>query len=555
MAKQATLNVLETIEKIYQLSKDCKLESQFFVKVKPELQILSDYFKITPTQSLLVAMVLFLNLESEEAGFSSLSSHFNCNRFKLLEFRDDFEKLFLMDILTKNRMLENISYNLTNSYFLVNEKITEAILRNEPMPIVAKKEYKDVIELLEAIYNLGQQVILKTLSFPTLLTKTKKLVSTNLHFPLIRLIKEYRLSPSDTFMFLHVIWGTLIGEGSVRLMDIAEILTTSPSLKFYFINKIITGENKLIRQNHLKIEGNFFEHSYLKLSDASFSAIEEIGIKLFVNRINRQGIIQPQDIYAKTLYFNELEQKQVDIIKTMIYENQFKKTQSCLQSKGFPPGVTILLHGLPGTGKTETVYQIAKDTHREIVKVDISNSKSAWFGESEKTIKNIFSNYKDYAKQSKRTPILLFNEADAILSKRKDSFISSVAQTENTIQNIILEELENFEGIFFATTNLVKNLDSAFERRFLFKIEFQKPHISEKTKIWKSKLPMLSDIECETLATRFDFTGGQIDNIVKKTAIHEIIHGNSIDFEAIMDFCKSELLLPENSKNMGFKYN
>src|SRR5690606_22400642 len=115
---------------------------------------------------------------------------------------------------------------------------------------------------------------------------------------------------------------------------------------------------------------------------------------------------------------------------------------------------------------------------------------------------------KSYAKNCLLKPILLFNEADAIIGKRKEIGSSNVDQTENTIQNILLEELEGFDGIFLATTNLVKNLDAAFDRRFLFKIEFHKPETSIKAKIWNSKMPVLTEDECKMLASRFDFSGG-----------------------------------------------
>jgi AAA+ superfamily predicted ATPase len=115
-----------------------------------------------------------------------------------------------------------------------------------------------------------------------------------------------------------------------------------------------------------------------------------------------------------------------------------------------------------------------------------------------------------------------------------------------------LEELENFEGIFFATTNLASNLDLAFERRFLFKVEFLKPEISIKAKIWKSKLPSLKVTECEELASQFDFSGGQIDNIVRKNEIHEVIHGLKVEFKSIIDFCATELLAKTAGNKIGF---
>ena len=216
-----------------------------------------------------------------------------------------------------------------------------------------------------------------------------------------------------------------------------------------------------------------------------------------------------------------------------------------------PKGVTALLHGASGTGKTEIVKQIAKETNRELIKVEISQSKSMWFGESEKVIKRIFTDYKSFAKECKRTPILLFNEADAIISKRREINNSSVAQTENAIQNIILEELENFEGILIATTNLVNNLDSAFERRFLFKIQFQTPDIIIRAKIWQSKIPFLATKDCYLLAKKFDFTGGQIDNILRKSEIHEIIQGEKVTFENLLTFCSEEILV-SNRVKIGF---
>jgi SpoVK/Ycf46/Vps4 family AAA+-type ATPase len=151
---------------------------------------------------------------------------------------------------------------------------------------------------------------------------------------------------------------------------------------------------------------------------------------------------------------------------------------------------------------------------------------------------------------------LFFNEADAIIAKRKEVNFSNVSDTENRIQNILLEEIENFEGILIATTNLANNIDTAFERRFLFKIEFQKPSITAKSQIWKSKMPHLSNEDCELLASKFDFSGGQIDNIVRKNEINEIIHGKKVNVKTLVEFCKEETLSVQFSRTqIGFNRN
>jgi AAA+ superfamily predicted ATPase len=115
-----------------------------------------------------------------------------------------------------------------------------------------------------------------------------------------------------------------------------------------------------------------------------------------------------------------------------------------------------------------------------------------------------------------------------------------------------LEELENFEGILIATTNLANNLDSAFERRFLFKIRFQKPSISIRAKIWKSKLPFLTLQDCNILAEKYDFSGGQIDNVLRKNEMHEIIHGEKGNVKKLMVFCSEETLV-SNRVKIGFE--
>ena len=96
------------------------------------------------------------------------------------------------------------------------------------------------------------------------------------------------------------------------------------------------------------------------------------------------------------------------------------------------------------------------------------------------------------------------------LGKRMEGVERAVDGMENSIQNIILQEIENMEGILIATTNIAGNLDKAFERRFLYKIEFEIPDIHAKSAIWKSIIPELKDDEADILAVSYDFSGGQI---------------------------------------------
>jgi len=545
--------VLDSIGNIYEQSKDCHLDTAFFEKADIDLKVLSKYFKVSRNQSLIIAMVFALNYKGSSVDLKDLIEYFECNPMKLLEFSDDFEALYSSRILIKRKTSHRISLALSTDQFTINEKITEAILKNKPMPVIGKEEFKDVIELLEKIHHLAEERNYDGMSTFDLFKETKELINANLNFPLIKKINDYQLANEDTFLFLHLIWNTITGNETTDLDRATDNIFDCAWQKVNYVQMILAKRNLLIANDHVEmVEGNFFNDTDIKLSDTSIQMLQELGIKLFANKKKADNIIDPSKINAKVLYFNEYENRQLDLLKTVLEDKNFKETQERLLKKGLPKGITTLLHGYPGTGKTETVFQVAKATNREIVKVDISQSKSMWFGESEKIIKRIFTDYKAFAKDCERMPILFFNEADAIISKRAEANNSSVSKTENTIQNILLEELENFEGIFFATTNLAKNLDLAFERRFLFKIEFQKPDITVKAKIWNSKLPDLSVSDCEMLANSFDFTGGQIDNIVRKNEIHEIIRGVSVDLSNITEFCKAESLSKNEGAKIGF---
>ena len=212
-----------------------------------------------------------------------------------------------------------------------------------------------------------------------------------------------------------------------------------------------------------------------------------------------------------------------------------------------------IYYGAPGTGKTESALQLAYKTGRDIMQVDISRIKSMWVGQSEKNIKALFDYYRNITKRSKRVPILLFNEADGVIGKRKQDVEKSIDKMENSIQNIILQEMESLDGIMIATTNLVQNIDDAFERRFLYKIKFEKPKQEQKVKIWQSLIPAISENIANMLASNYDFSGGQIENIARKFDVDAILYGDdAINEDKLIQYCAEESIIKGNKAKIGF---
>jgi len=302
------------------------------------------------------------------------------------------------------------------------------------------------------------------------------------------------------------------------------------------------GSHTLIDCKYIEFtnDNRFVNNEYWKLSDITKKELlSELNItaKKYQKNIVFHGSIQ-----YKKMFYNEKESEDIQKLISLLKEENYRRVQDRLSGNGMRKGFACLFSGAPGTGKTETAYQIARETGRNIMMVDIANTKSCWFGESEKKIKEIFNTYRHGVDNSEVAPILLLNEADAVIGKRKefDSSSRAVDQTENAIQNIILQEMENLSGILIATTNLTQNMDSAFERRFLYKIEFTRPCLAARQSIWQSMMPSLAEADAETLASRFDLSGGQIENIARKAEVDTIINGSGPSMDILAQYCKDE---------------
>lgn len=328
----------------------------------------------------------------------------------------------------------------------------------------------------------------------------------------------------------------------------------STSKKFKVATAIMSDKHQLQKLNLTeKTPASFFSGAGIGLTEEGKKLLLEKDYELVQkSKDNDARILSPEKINTKQLFYGEELKKQIDFLQKSLTNEQFKKLQKKLQEKSLPNGVAAIFYGAPGTGKTETALQIAKATGRKIFHVDISATKTCWYGESEKLVKKIFTDYKKICKKEKQKPILLFNEADAVFGKRREDIHGSVDQTDNTIQNILLEEMEKLNGIMIATTNLADNLDDAFERRFLFKVKFDKPSIEAKQNIWKNKLPVLNDDDCLKLSQKFDFSGGEIDNIVRKFTMKEILEDSEPTYELIENLCLNERLNKKTRKKVGY---
>ncbi len=241
-------------------------------------------------------------------------------------------------------------------------------------------------------------------------------------------------------------------------------------------------------------------------------------------------LVKEQDIFdlidPKTSLEDVVLHPQTREILNSLLKQMDRRVASRLKEWGIRPkakniDARIIFYGPPGTGKTMTALSLAKSMKRQVLSFDCSKILSMYVGESEKNVRKIFDTFKELAEKSKSEPVLLLNEADQFLSSRSTGPGNSAEKMHNQMQNIFLEQIERFEGILVATTNLIENLDSAFSRRFNYKISFKKPNREQRMELWKKMLPENAPYEkgfdIEKLA-EFDLTGGQINLIIKNTA-------------------------------------
>ena len=249
-----------------------------------------------------------------------------------------------------------------------------------------------------------------------------------------------------------------------------------------------------------------------------------------VTRLKLNALIEEQDIFElidsdtdlDDVVLNEKTRETLDnLMQQVDKEVVARLVKWGIKEKKSGIDARIIFYGAAGTGKTMTAYSLAKSLKRQVLAFDCSKILSMYVGESEKNVRKIFDTFYELSEKTKTEPILLLNEADQFLGARSSGTITGADQMHNQMQNIFLEQIENFRGMLIATTNLLENIDKAFSRRFNYKIEFKKPDLKQREELWDLMLPIdapfAKDFDIKELAS-YGLTGGQISLIVKNTA-------------------------------------
>lgn len=522
---------------------------------KSQLKPLSDYLQCSNLQAYLFSLIMNLSLNGSDPNMKEIAEHLGISPIEILRVYPEIRDLLKKKIIKKSGRK---NYSHAEYLFSVPNSVVDCLL-SEKKIITNVREVNDNISFIIAIKQILEEFKDDEYTTDEFMEEISNQFLNNSDLSIVKNIRLKRLDRSESIVLFGVISELMDGRDQADLNDILSDYFNNPRERHHLKRAIIKGNSNLIKSRILTLEdGTFRSERTIMISEFGLDYLfgNESDLFLCKNFVSDKNLTQPESLQKRILYYNPQEQKEISFLEKTLYKSNYTKVIKKLDQYNLNSGITILFHGAPGVGKTETVYQLARKAGRSIFRVDISDTKSMWFGESEKKIKGIFDRYKKMVEKSEHAPILLFNEADGILSRRKSNGNSNTDQTENAIQNIILQELEEMKGIFIATTNLTQNLDKAFERRFLYKVCFEKPGINVRKKIWKDNLKELNTKDLDFLARNFEFTGGQIVNVSRKYFMRKILNAEPVDLNSIRILCKQETLDSQGQRCLlGFKTN
>ena len=552
--------IITALNRVLDQAHCSELSDEFWETCKNPLSYLTGELGLTRMQ----VVVLAILIESGETmSWRSIGKFLHCTRLSLMVFSEEIEELVEKRWICRRRIHE--IGNCTEGFALCKGVMTA--LRHNKTFVPEKIDGLQIQEFVDILERyLDRSLDDHSIDFEDSEKWMVQLCKANPHLPLCHEVLRYEYDIHVQVLLLMIVydfaqWAESSDEG-----------LTLGSIDHYFPEEYETDSmrHRLRDGSHVLIQDGLIEHKcdegiadvdrYMltrKAKEELLRGYVPSKSKCVTRRSPGRDLKSHSVIKEKSMLYNSSEQEQVERLASLLSQENLPGIQQRLENEGMRKGFACLFYGGPGTGKTETVLQIARQTGRDIMQVDIAGMRDKYVGESEKNIKAVFARYRDVCKQSEVMPILFFNEADGIFGKRSTigGANPSVEKMDNAMQNIILQEIEDLEGILIATTNLTCNLDDAFERRFLFKIEFNKPDEEVKAKLWRSMLgDGITDDDAHKLAIRYDFSGGQIENIARKRTIEFILSGKKASFEEINEFCKHELLdTKKERKPIGFQ--
>lgn len=533
---------MDTIFEYVQANKDWMDELPI---LSEDLAIVRSFFSCDEKQALLFTLLLMSYYKDETASVAELMNIMQVSLPSAAYIHD------VLDVFVKRNWIhpEKDKRIQPRCNYIIAPMVLKALYGMDQ----AFLQEKPIVEQEDLFVQIPQKLKerkARTISYYEIIDWVDRMIQQYPSFPLHTLLLEYSLS-KDECLVMYFLMSKL--RKNIQSIDFDQIFDElqPPLEKFHKLkNGFDAAYSPLLTQGLVEMSPSIFgSDCWFKLSRKAIQTVLPIA-ELKEEKLNSSLVtmIQPHALVEQTLIYTDTVSQQMAKLDRLLSPEFHQQCERMLTDKGMSKGINILLHGYPGTGKTESVKQLARKHQREIMFVEMAAIRNKFVGETEKRLKEIFVTYQNSYKNASLAPILLFNEADALFGKRRE-VINHLDQYDNGLQNILLQELENFEGIFIATTNLINNLDSAFDRRFLYKVAFEKPNEATVMAMWAKKFPELAETVIHHLSSRWLLSGGQIENIRKRYELESLIDP---DISLNVDYLATQCAM-ENAVQAGVK--
>jgi hypothetical protein len=554
--KQTSKELLKSVQTIVSSTKGQLLNDELIDELRTETPKLMSFYEISHFQSIVLSIYLECGLKDIDVDTEKLIDYFGKNMSCLADINQAIDELTEKKLLfTKRHDYSARRKSEYNKVIHVHHKALDAMMKGDK-ELLGEQKLDNFFGVLGEVRDLICKRTETTITTETLGEEVRGILESNKKFKEVEwLLSLENMTNYDLTLILDLAIEHLEGAEEVDIDKLIKEVFSEIHDRIKYKRKIKENNCELFKSDVVKFSEEMFSFlNFVKLSEHAM----DILLGGYQDSIKKEfrpkmGIlIHPDKIEPEQLFYNDSEFEQIETLSNALEEDKYKNLMTRLKDNGMKQGFTVLLYGYPGTGKTSSVKQVAKATGRSIFMVEIQKIQSKWVGESEKNLAKVFEEYKQARRHFDKAPILLFNEADAILGKRM-SVNSSVDKSFNTLQNILLQELEEFEGIFMATTNLADQLDSAFDRRLLYKIDFKKPSEQVRKKILSNVFKDISIKTINSLTEQFSLTGGQIANIKKKLLVKSVLDVNLDQELYLSTLCNEEFILSKSSRStIGF---
>jgi ATPase family associated with various cellular activities (AAA) len=369
----------------------------------------------------------------------------------------------------------------------------------------------------------------------------------------IQWLRQQKLSESDEVILCMAMRSHILERESFDLEDAIRFFSTDKFYQYQKEKEFISGKNRLLTEGLLNFESdNFMNINRLKLSDKSIqgmcSTMERIKNDVFHPTMFK--LTDPNTNDEKYLHSNP----DLRLIEKMVSQDNYEKIKSKV------PRLSILLIGAPGVGKTSFINHLAKISGRPILSANISQILGCYVGESEKNLISLFLEAEMAFEYFEVTPLIVFDEAEALLYSRTARSTNSVSKMNNNIISLLLASLDKFKGILICCSNFsFKNgsFDPALHRRFHMVSEIAAPPKKVLKSIFQNHFPEFSDEQSVSFIEKHPLiTPAQIRNIKDKYEVHSMLGEVRNPMDTVSRFAEQDLESLKNRKRkIGFSQN